>query len=124
MGTAHNLKSTRARRGRSARSTPKPPSNSSNSPRATRLPRGKPSDGTAAVAALRTMRDAPPAAVLQKIQDRLEVIRSSVVVLAHALTGQNCELDDDAARVLRHHVTDALSDQMLQIGLLIRGGAS
>jgi hypothetical protein len=63
-------------------------------------------------------------AALQKIQDRLEVIRSSVVVVARALREQNCEIDDDAARVLVRHVTDGLAEQMGQIGLLIRGVAS
>lgn len=61
---------------------------------------------------------------LQKIRDRLELVRSSVVVVARALQQQNCETDDDAARVLRHHVTDALTEQVAQIGLLIRGSAS
>jgi hypothetical protein len=68
--------------------------------------------------------DSPPAGTLQSIQYRLELIRSSVVVVAHALMEQNCELDEDAARVLRYHVTVALTDQMVQIGLLLHGGAS
>jgi hypothetical protein len=128
MGTAHNPKSTRASRERSVRSTPKPPRTLSGTPRATRLHRSKPADRAAA--ALRATLDAPPAVALQKIQDRLELIRSSVVVVAHALREQNCELDDDAARVLGYHVTDALTEQMVQIGLLLYkpgdefGGAS
>jgi hypothetical protein len=39
-----------------------------------------------------------------------------------ALTEQNCELDDDAPRTLGHHVTDALTDQMIEIGLLLNEG--
>jgi hypothetical protein len=64
------------------------------------------------------------AAALLKIQYGLELIRSAVVVVARALMEQNCELDDDAARVLRHHVTDSLTDQMVQISLIIDGDAS
>lgn len=108
MGTAHNPKSTRASRGRSVRTSPK----------------SRKSSGAAAVGALRPTSDDVPGAALLRIRDRLELIRSSVVVVAHALMEQNCELDDDAARVLRYHVTDALTDQMVQIGLLILGGAS
>ncbi len=109
MGTAHNPKSTRARRERSDRTSPK----------TSRKP-----SGTAAVDSIRTTNDDAPAAALQRIQDRLELIRSSVIVVAHALMAQNCELDDDAARVLRHHVTDALTEQVAQLGLLLPGGAS
>jgi hypothetical protein len=122
MGTAHKPKSTRASRGRSDRSSPKPPRAPSRVPRATRLVTGKPADRAAAVGA--PAGDSPPAGALQRIQYRLELIRSSVVVVAHALKEQSCELDEDAARVLRYHVTDALTDQMVQIGLLIRGSAS
>lgn len=114
MGTAHKPKSTRASRGRSVRSIPKTPRTPSGAPQATRLPGGRPARSD----------DSPPSGALQRIRHRLELIRSSVVVVAQALVEQNCELDGDAARVLRHHVTDALTDQMVQIGLLIRGGAS
>ena len=122
MGSSRPRNSTRASRGRSVRSTPKPLRNPSDAPRATRLPRGKPADRAAAVDT--PSGDSPPARALQSIHYRLELIRSSVVVVAHALREQNCELDDDAARVLGHHVTDAITEQMVQIGLLIHGGAS
>jgi hypothetical protein len=115
MGTAHSPQSTRARRGRSDRTSPKP----SAKPLGAAATGRRAATGKSATVAV----DAPAAALL-KIQYGLELIRSSVVVVARALMEQNCEVDDDAARVLRHHVTDALTDQMVRIGLLIDGGAS
>jgi hypothetical protein len=119
MGSSRPRNSTRASRGRSVRTSSKP---SRKSPAAAvmarRLTRRKTGDVDAPSG------DSPPAGTLQSIQYRLELIRSSVVVVAHALMEQNCELDEDAARVLRYHVTVALTDQMVQIGLLLHGGAS
>jgi hypothetical protein len=117
MGTAHNPKSTRARRGRSDRTSPNPSRKPPRAATGRRAATGESADiGTAGAEA--------SAAALLKIQYGLELIRSAVVVVARALMEQNCELDDDAARVLRHHVTDSLTDQMVQISLIIDGGAS
>jgi hypothetical protein len=125
MGSSLKAKSTRrSNHRRSDRSSPK----STLTPTAAEVI-GPPAKRTTADASTpklstrRATRAGVPAA-LQRIQARLELIRSSVVVVAHALIEQNCELDDDAARVLGHHVTDALTEQMMQIGLLIHGGAS
>ena len=73
--------------------------------------------------AVREMRDGVPATALRQIQDRLELIRATAIVVGHALKEQNCELDTDAARVLMRHVSDALTAEMIEIGLLIHGGA-
>jgi hypothetical protein len=62
-----------------------------------------------------------PIATLQQIQDSLEVIRASAIVVAHALQEQSCEVDNDAATVLTRHVSDALTREMIQLGLLIAG---
>ena len=43
---------------------------------------------------------------------RLRHIHSAVVVAVAALRGQNCELDEDIARLLQRCVCDALADQL------------
>jgi hypothetical protein len=62
--------------------------------------------------AVREMRDGVPATALRHIRRNLELIQSVAIVVAHALREQNVELDDDAADVLRRHVSDALQDQI------------
>ena len=57
---------------------------------------------------------------LERLHGKLRLIRSTVAVTVRALRDQNCELDDDIASVLGHHVIDALTDQMAQIGLLLQ----
>ena len=63
-------------------------------------------------------------AALQRLQDNLEIIRSSATAVAHALNEQNCDADSDAATMLRHHVADALTQQVKEIGIMIQGDAS
>jgi hypothetical protein len=67
---------------------------------------------------------APVKTALGQIQDDLEVIRSCVTVVARALEEQDSELDHSAADVLIRHVRDALTQQMIRLGLPIHGGAS
>ena len=62
-----------------------------------------------------------PIATLQEIQESLEVIRASANVVAHALQEQSCEPENDAATVLTRHVSDALTRQMIRLGMLIAG---
>jgi hypothetical protein len=69
--------------------------------------------------AVREMRDGVPATALRAIRRCLELIQSSVIVVSHALREQNCELDDDADRVLTRHVSDALMDQIESIDSLL-----
>jgi hypothetical protein len=74
--------------------------------------------------AVREMRDGVPATALHYIRKRLELIQSTVIVVAHALREQNVELDDDAADVLRRHVSDELQEQIEGIDSLLGGVAS
>jgi hypothetical protein len=60
---------------------------------------------------------------LRQIHARLERIRSTAVVVAHALRQQNVQVDDDAACVLRWHVSDPLYEQVLRLKRIIAGGA-
>jgi hypothetical protein len=63
--------------------------------------------------------EAVPATALRQIREKLGLICSCAVVVEHALSEQNCELDDDAALVLKRHVGDALFDQILSIDRLL-----
>jgi hypothetical protein len=103
MGSSLKSKHTRARAARSVKSVPKP---------RRKLAPPKPSKLLKAADALRTIRR------------KLELIQSSAIVVAHALREQNCELDDDADRVLTRHVSDALTDQIESIDSLLKGVAS
>jgi hypothetical protein len=69
--------------------------------------------------AVREMREGVPATELRHIRNKLEVIQSSAIVVAYALIEQNAEVDDEAARVLRNHVSDALEDQIENIDSLL-----
>ena len=68
-------------------------------------------------------RDAARFMTLRQIQPHLERICSVAIVIAHALRGQGAELDDDAACVLRWHVSDPLFEQTLRLKRIIAGGA-
>lgn len=61
----------------------------------------------------RSPRAGPPA--LNRLQEalaRLGEIRATVVVAAAALRHQNCELDEDVARLLQCSVAGAISEQI------------
>ena len=70
---------------------------------------------------VRDMRNGMPTTVLHYIRKNLKLIQSAAIVVAHALREQNVELDDDAADVLRRHVSDCLQDQIETIDSLIGG---
>jgi hypothetical protein len=61
----------------------------------------------------------PAAGALREIRQQLDLACSCAIVVAHALTEQNVELDDDAALVLRRHVSDPLYKQVLRIDRLL-----
>ena len=65
-----------------------------------------------------------PVNALQRIVAQLEDICSTVIVVHHALREQNVALDDDAADVLKLHVSDPLYDQILKLKRINGGGAS
>ncbi|MHB1870046.1 MAG: hypothetical protein ACYCT1_04240 [Steroidobacteraceae bacterium] len=54
----------------------------------------------------------PPPNRLQEALARLSEIRATVVVAAAALRHQNCELDEDVARLLQRSVVGAISEQI------------
>jgi hypothetical protein len=70
------------------------------------------------------MRDDVPATELRHIRTKLELILSVAIVVAHALREQNVQLDDDAADVLRRHVSDELQEQIEGIDSLLGGVSS
>ena len=59
------------------------------------------------------------AAALGAIRKTIELILSTVIVVAYALRGQNVELDNDAADVLRRYVSDELQKQIEGIDSLL-----
>jgi hypothetical protein len=61
----------------------------------------------------------PTGTALREIRQELNSICSCVIVVRHALTEQNVELDEDAALVLKRHVSDPLFEQVLRIGHLL-----
>jgi hypothetical protein len=56
---------------------------------------------------------------LRKIRDELDFICSCAIVVRRALIEQNCELDEDAARVLKRCVSDELAGQIERIDSLL-----
>ena len=50
----------------------------------------------------------------------LRQVRSAVVVAVAALKQQNCELDEDIARVLQRSVADRIQDQIERLEALMR----
>jgi hypothetical protein len=145
MGTAHKPKSTRASRGRSDRSSlrslTKPTSRQATAPpwqkpapqkraglrrTAERLrvqPRPNPEAMGARIDQPRTGKLSPVKA-LPKILAQLQDICSTAIVVHHALREQNVDLDNDAADVLKLHVSDPLYDQILKLKRIVGGGAS
>jgi hypothetical protein len=145
MGSLHTPKSTRARRGRSDRLSPrsltKPTGLRSTAPSRQKpasqkpaglrgaaeqlevRPRLSPEPMAARLHPLRTGKLSPVNA-LRKILAQLEDICSIAIVVHHALREQNVELDDDAANVLKLHVSDPLYDQILKLKRIVGGGAS
>ena len=78
----------------------------------------------AAIGPLRKARHGIPVAILRQIQGRIRQICSTAIVVAHALRKQNVELDDDAADVLRWHVSDPLFEQILLLKRVVDRSAS
>jgi hypothetical protein len=64
-----------------------------------------------------------PVKALCQIEACLKQICSTVIVVAHALREQNAQVDDDAAGVLRWHVSDPLFEQIQCLTRIIAGGA-
>ena len=132
MGSSRTRNSTRVNRTRSAQESPKRRKSAKLRTAAdalrdlkhTRRSRSPEEYRLTPTQEVREMRDGVPTTALRQIQGKLEIIRGCATVVARALQEQNCELDEDAALVLRHHVTDALTDQMIAIGLLAERGAS
>jgi len=63
--------------------------------------------------------DTARAGTLRKIRNELDFICSCAIVVRRALVEQNCELDEDAARVLKRCVSDELAGQIELIDVLL-----
>ena len=133
MGTAHKSKSTRAHAARSVKSAPKPRRKPAPpKPPGSRLdglsgasmhrPPGRPRIADrhpgSATEALHELRSVAHEADLSRIHSKLEGVLSAVIVVQHALMENNCEIDDDAADVLRIS-SDELDRQIEQIEILL-----
>jgi hypothetical protein len=59
-------------------------------------------------------------AQLGEVAAHLRQVQSAVVVVVAALKQQNCELDEDVARVLQRSVADRLQDQIERLEALMR----
>ena len=59
-------------------------------------------------------------AQLAEVVTHLRQVQSAVVVAVAALRQQNCELDEDVARVLQRSVADRLQDQIERLETLMR----
>ena len=57
--------------------------------------------------------------VIRDIRVNLNRAVSTAIVVQHALREQNVELDDDAADVLQHYVSDVLYSDVLRINQLL-----
>ena len=57
---------------------------------------------------------------LGEVAAHLRQVQSAVVVVVAALRQQNCELDEDVARVLQRSVADRLQDQIERLETLMR----
>lgn len=149
MGSLHKPKFTRAQRGRSVQPSPKPrrkpatpkPSKLRTAADVLRDPeeqfRGKsrPSPeamaarlsrrklvtglGTAAVDALREVRDGVPATALRDIHRKLEIAGAVAYICAATLRAQAADYDTDVALCLQRCVGDELDRQMEQIDRLL-----
>jgi len=56
---------------------------------------------------------------LGEVVTHLRQVQSAVVVAVAALRQQNCELDEDVARVLQRSVADRIQDQIERLETLI-----
>jgi hypothetical protein len=56
---------------------------------------------------------------LSELTLNLEAIRSAVAVSVAALRHQNCEIDEDVARVLQRSVSDKLQDEIDKAAQLV-----
>jgi len=59
-------------------------------------------------------------AQLREVATQLRQVQSAVVVAVAALRQQNCELDEDVARVLQRSVADRIQDQIERLETLMR----
>ena len=59
-------------------------------------------------------------AQLGEVVTHLRQVQSAVVVAVAALRQQNCELDEDVAKVLQRSVADRIQDQIERIEALMR----
>ena len=116
MGPRHAPNSTRAVKARSVKSSPKsgggPPSTKASgrrldgstgasahrSPKDPHIAERRPGSATDA---FHELRGVAHEADLRRIHSKLEGVLSAVIVVQHALMENNCEIDDDAADVLR-----------------------
>jgi hypothetical protein len=57
---------------------------------------------------------------LGEVALHLRHVQSAVVVAVAALKQQNCELDEDIARVLQRSVADRIQDQIERVEALMR----
>jgi hypothetical protein len=57
---------------------------------------------------------------LGEVATHLRQVQSAVVVAVAALRQQNCELDEDVARVLQRSVADRIQDQIERLEALMR----
>ena len=62
-------------------------------------------------------------AQLEEVVQHLRQVHSAVVVAVAALRQQNCELDEDIARVLQRSVADRIQDQIERLETLQRSVA-
>jgi hypothetical protein len=82
------------------------------------LPRIAEQHRSSATEALQELRGVAHEVDLRRIHSKLEGVLSAVIVVQHALMENNCEIDDDAADVLRIS-SDELDRQIEQIEILL-----
>ena len=133
MGSSRPRNSTRAGKARSVKSSPKsggrPPSPKTSGRRLDGLtgasahcspkdPHTAERHPGSATEALHELRGVAHEADLRRIHSKLEGVLSAVIVVQHALIENNCEIDDEAADVLRSS-SDDLDRQIEQIEILL-----
>ena len=123
MGSPLKPKSTRARRGLSVQVPPRPQRKPTRSANALG-PRRRPVNIRAVAVETSQANRGALQNRLRQLQARLSQICSTAIVVAHALRKQHVELDDDAADVLRGHVSDPLFKEILRLKRIVAGGAS
>lgn len=75
--------------------------------------------GTAAVDALREMREGAPARALREIRRKLDIASAVAYVCAATLRAQTADCDTEVALLLQRCCGDALFDQMQHISRLL-----